>query len=212
VRHKGLPFRPLAMSTTFVGIRLPPPMHTRLSHKQGIRAVVDEHILLIGDAAGHIDPLTGEGIHTAMQVRVQSPEISRSLVYATFSLERVCGLRLSFGPRAVCLQNPHAHTGGQGRGRDSAGDAGCRGLQRRQLPRACIILARFMSLCRALPSKGELLSFSCFVLFFFPSLHPAKLGGQAFEDRCWNLFAHDFSLVRFSARALPVGSTKPPLN
>eukprot|EP00048_Salpingoeca_helianthica_P025060 m.37431 g.37431 ORF g.37431 m.37431 type:complete len:489 (+) comp9810_c1_seq1:3987-5453(+) len=34
---------------------------------QGIRAVVDDHLLLIGDAAGHIDPLTGEGIHTAMQ-------------------------------------------------------------------------------------------------------------------------------------------------
>jgi flavin-dependent dehydrogenase len=27
---------------------------------------VDDHLLIIGDAAGHIDPLTGEGIHTAM--------------------------------------------------------------------------------------------------------------------------------------------------
>jgi len=29
----------------------------------------DDHLLIIGDAAGHIDPLTGEGIHTAMMAR-----------------------------------------------------------------------------------------------------------------------------------------------
>lgn len=33
---------------------------------QGIRQTYDDHLLIIGDAAGHIDPLTGEGIHTAM--------------------------------------------------------------------------------------------------------------------------------------------------
>jgi flavin-dependent dehydrogenase len=37
---------------------LPPP--------QGLTTTVDDHLLIIGDAAGHIDPLTGEGIHTAM--------------------------------------------------------------------------------------------------------------------------------------------------
>jgi len=33
---------------------------------QGLTTSYDNHLLIIGDAAGHIDPLTGEGIHTAM--------------------------------------------------------------------------------------------------------------------------------------------------
>eukprot|EP00882_Tetradesmus_deserticola_P017985 GHRQ01019296.1.p2 GENE.GHRQ01019296.1~~GHRQ01019296.1.p2 ORF type:complete len:164 (+),score=99.26 GHRQ01019296.1:818-1309(+) len=33
---------------------------------QGLTTSYDDHLLIIGDAAGHIDPLTGEGIHTAM--------------------------------------------------------------------------------------------------------------------------------------------------
>ena len=35
----------------------------------GVSRTYDDHIIIIGDAAGHIDPLTGEGIHTAMMVR-----------------------------------------------------------------------------------------------------------------------------------------------
>lgn len=35
---------------------------------QGIKQSYGDHFLIIGDAAGHIDPLTGEGIHTAMMV------------------------------------------------------------------------------------------------------------------------------------------------
>ena len=37
---------------------------------QGVPRSYDDHLLIIGDAAGHIDPLTGEGIHTAMMVRL----------------------------------------------------------------------------------------------------------------------------------------------
>lgn len=33
---------------------------------QGLTTSFDDHLLIIGDAAGHIDPLTGEGIHTAI--------------------------------------------------------------------------------------------------------------------------------------------------
>lgn len=33
---------------------------------QGLKTSYDNHLLIIGDAAGHIDPMTGEGIHTAM--------------------------------------------------------------------------------------------------------------------------------------------------
>ena len=33
---------------------------------QGLRTNHDDHLVIIGDAAGHIDPLTGEGIHTAI--------------------------------------------------------------------------------------------------------------------------------------------------
>lgn len=35
---------------------------------QGLTTTYDDHLLIIGDAAGHIDPLTGEGIHTAIMV------------------------------------------------------------------------------------------------------------------------------------------------
>ena len=42
---------------------------------QGLSTTFDEHLLIIGDAAGHIDPFTGEGIHTAMMVTsLPSPE------------------------------------------------------------------------------------------------------------------------------------------
>ena len=37
---------------------------------QGLRTTFDDHLVIIGDAAGHIDPLTGEGIHTAIMVSV----------------------------------------------------------------------------------------------------------------------------------------------
>jgi flavin-dependent dehydrogenase len=33
---------------------------------QGVPKTYSEHLIIVGDAAGHIDPLTGEGIHTAM--------------------------------------------------------------------------------------------------------------------------------------------------
>ena len=36
---------------------------------QGVPQSYDDHLIIVGDAAGHIDPLTGEGIHTAMMVR-----------------------------------------------------------------------------------------------------------------------------------------------
>ena len=36
---------------------------------QGLKTSFDDHLLIIGDAAGHIDPLTGEGIHTAIMAR-----------------------------------------------------------------------------------------------------------------------------------------------
>ncbi len=39
---------------------------------QGVLRTVDEHLLIVGDAAGHIDPLTGEGIHTAMMVSART--------------------------------------------------------------------------------------------------------------------------------------------
>jgi flavin-dependent dehydrogenase len=33
---------------------------------QGLKTTYDDHLIIVGDAAGHIDPLTGEGIHTAI--------------------------------------------------------------------------------------------------------------------------------------------------
>lgn len=34
---------------------------------QGLKTWYDDHLIIVGDAAGHIDPLTGEGIHTAIE-------------------------------------------------------------------------------------------------------------------------------------------------
>ena len=41
---------------------------------QGLRTTYDDHLVIIGDAAGHIDPLTGEGIHTAIMVSLHAPQ------------------------------------------------------------------------------------------------------------------------------------------
>lgn len=43
---------------------------------QGVPKSYDDHLIIVGDAAGHIDPLTGEGIHTAIMV-------SHSPIFAT---------------------------------------------------------------------------------------------------------------------------------
>ena len=40
---------------------------------QGIKCSYGDHILICGDAAGHIDPITGEGIHTGMMVSAPLP-------------------------------------------------------------------------------------------------------------------------------------------
>lgn len=37
---------------------------------QGVPCSFGDHLLIVGDAAGHIDPLTGEGIHTAIMVSI----------------------------------------------------------------------------------------------------------------------------------------------
>ena len=46
---------------------------------QGLRTTYDDHLVIIGDAAGHIDPLTGEGIHTAIMVSATLQYISSLL-------------------------------------------------------------------------------------------------------------------------------------
>lgn len=56
---------------------------------QGLSTSFDDHLLIIGDAAGHIDPLTGEGIHTAIMVR-------RRLVVSMLGM--VLGSGTPFGP------------------------------------------------------------------------------------------------------------------
>ena len=69
---------------------------------QGLTTTFDEHLLIIGDAAGHIDPLTGEGIHTAMMVRSDSGFRSYGL-----------GSRVYDGERGSCMQVSDAVLAGQ---------------------------------------------------------------------------------------------------
>lgn len=55
---------------------------------QGLKTTYDDHLVIIGDAAGHIDPLTGEGIHTAIMVSATLhyiPSLSQSQQSATAS-------------------------------------------------------------------------------------------------------------------------------
>jgi len=54
---------------------------------QGLTTSFDNHLLIIGDAAGHIDPLTGEGIHTALLVPSPPPPPPSS--HHCHSLQRV---------------------------------------------------------------------------------------------------------------------------
>ncbi|KAL4422636.1 hypothetical protein ABPG75_008833 [Micractinium tetrahymenae] len=42
---------------------------------QGLKTTYDDHLVIVGDAAGFIDPLTGEGIHTAMMAGKAAAEV-----------------------------------------------------------------------------------------------------------------------------------------
>ena len=81
---------------------------------QGLKTTFDNHLLIIGDAAGHIDPLTGEGIHTAMMVSClavlrQSCRLATHL--SAWGLQTLAGGHLLWccgaGSKNACLQ---AHT------------------------------------------------------------------------------------------------------
>ena len=61
---------------------------------QGLKTSYDDHLLIIGDAAGHIDPLTGEGIHTAMLVRCVALCFQRDTIQA-FHWPTVASWRLA---------------------------------------------------------------------------------------------------------------------
>ena len=67
---------------------------------QGLSTTFDEHLLIIGDAAGHIDPLTGEGIHTAMMVSVAAA--CRSQARSSQGKPDAGHRRSCCGLRAVC--------------------------------------------------------------------------------------------------------------
>eukprot|EP00951_Prasinocladus_malaysianus_P043689 scaffold549800_cov46-Prasinocladus_malaysianus.AAC.1 len=47
---------------------------------QGIKASYGDHIMICGDAAGHIDPVTGEGIHTGMMAAKAASETILDMV------------------------------------------------------------------------------------------------------------------------------------
>ena len=130
---------------------------------QGLRTTFDDHLLIIGDAAGHIDPLTGEGIHTAMmaraQPRSQGPGRHAGCARVWEAQARTC-------PAGGCVSGTlreltgWAGAGRQGRGRDGAGHAAGRRLQPR------VLLA-----VRA-PLDGRLRPRLCLgALYVLPSVH-----------------------------------------
>jgi len=47
---------------------------------QGIKSTYGDHIMICGDAAGHIDPVTGEGIHTGMMAAKSAAETIAEMV------------------------------------------------------------------------------------------------------------------------------------
>lgn len=70
---------------------------------QGLRTTYDDHLVIIGDAAGHIDPLTGEGIHTAIMVSL--PTVVR-LCYKSKSNQGSQPMQLAFCSEVIT--NVHA--------------------------------------------------------------------------------------------------------
>ena len=66
-----LPAPPACLTQTFISSYQVGRMRAaslRLG-SQGLKSSYGDHIMICGDAAGHIDPITGEGIHTGMMVR-----------------------------------------------------------------------------------------------------------------------------------------------
>jgi len=54
----------------------------------GVQKSYAKQLFLVGDAAGHVDPLTGEGIHTAMIAgRISSTCIDEMIKFGNFSLD-----------------------------------------------------------------------------------------------------------------------------
>jgi 2-polyprenyl-6-methoxyphenol hydroxylase-like FAD-dependent oxidoreductase len=54
----------------------------------GVPRSYDRQVLLVGDAAGHVDPLTGEGIHTAMIAgKIAAQAVAEMFATGNFSLE-----------------------------------------------------------------------------------------------------------------------------
>ena len=56
----------------------------------GVKQSYDKQLLLLGDAAGHVDPLTGEGIHTAMMG-------AKIAAFAVDEMFRGCNFSLAAG-------------------------------------------------------------------------------------------------------------------
>jgi flavin-dependent dehydrogenase len=53
----------------------------------GVPCSYDKQVLLVGDAAGHVDPLTGEGIHTAMIAgKIAGNCLKEMFLYSNFSI------------------------------------------------------------------------------------------------------------------------------
>ena len=57
---------------------------------QGVKTTYADHVVVVGDAAGHIDPLTGEGIHTAMMGgKIAAETLLRARAAGDFSAENM---------------------------------------------------------------------------------------------------------------------------
>ena len=70
---------------------------------QGLRTSFDNHLLIIGDAAGHIDPLTGEGIHTAMLVSFTADLL---LLFLPFEIALQCIFASQSSPSILLSPKP----------------------------------------------------------------------------------------------------------
>jgi hypothetical protein len=93
---------------------------------QGVPRSYDDHLIIVGDAAGHIDPLTGEGIHTAIMVSVLSrnKHMPGSSRHGHGGSRNFAAFASNWPVNVVCL----VPAGWQSSGADNPGDAGMWGF------------------------------------------------------------------------------------
>lgn len=145
---------------------------------QGLNTSFDDHLLIIGDAAGHIDPLTGEGIHTAIMVRRNA------------CIGSLCNIRWIIGTRTARIEVTRRHA------------VMCDGSSMQQMWKA--LCRRSLKCCVASSQGGKAAAET--MLDMRMTGDYSKQSTKEYQRRWIQLFGHDFHMVRDCSRYNRQGS------